>query len=514
MRLPEALQQAALQHPNKTALSYKAASINFQDLYRQSDWLAAHICAQGVKPGECVGVLADPGIEAVLIFWAVLKAGAIVVNLNEHLQPQGLADILRDCGLKRVFSSEKYADERLAITDLPLTVNIIENDLAAMLQPADTAVLPTEQSLSERDIAAIVYTSGSTGKPKGVCLSHSGLLLAAQADSEQMQITDKDSYLMLVPLHYVHGLLELIIHQINAATLYFAGSFLFPRTIIKQLQQTAVTGFSGVPFHFIALLDRAGFAEAELPHLRWCAVTGGRFPVERIEQICAAKPGLDVYITYGQTECSPRITLLDARKLTQKPGSVGAPPAGIAVAIVSDTGETLAQGETGEVVVKGDNVMLGYWRDPEATAKVIDQNGWLHTGDLGYFDAEGDLFLVGRKQAMIKSAGERIFPEEIEQVILSHPQVAEAAVIGLPDSLYGQRIEAYIELTPASQSTTDFADEIRSHCLARMPFARAPKAYHVLASLPRKANGKVDKQALLTASPACVKQSVKQGTSK
>jgi acyl-CoA synthetase (AMP-forming)/AMP-acid ligase II len=259
-----------------------------------------------------------------------------------------------------------------------------------------------------------------------------------------------------------------------------------------------------------ALMDRGGLLQAPLPHLRWLAVTGGKFSRERLHRLRRHQPHVDIFITYGQTECSPRITVLDPVKIDRKPDSVGASPPGIRVRVVDEAGAPLPAGEAGEVVVKGANVMAGYWRNPEDTARVIDKEGWLHTGDLGWFDAEGDLYLVGRKQAMIKSAGERVFPEEIERVIAGHPAVADVAVIGVPDAFYGQRIEADIQVAEdRCIPDTALLEEIRGYCLARIPLARAPRHFRLWRTLPRKANGKIDRQALIGISrgvahgPAC-----------
>jgi len=332
-------------------------------------------------------------------------------------------------------------------------------------------------------------------------LSHRNWNTTVRAVSTHMPITAGDSYLMVVPLHYVHGLMQLFVHTLCGATIHFAKDFLFPNVVLDQLVRTQVTGFSGVPYHFAALIDRSVFLRTDLPHLRWITVTGGRMPRERIAQIREAKPALEIHIAYGQTECAPRATALDPRRIDRKPDSVGSPIPGVTVLILDDEGREVPRGELGEVVVAGDNVMAGYWRQPEATASVIDAAGRLHTGDLGRFDEEGDLFLAGRRDAMIKSAGERVFAEEIEAVLLQCDGVVDAVVVGVPDELAGQRIEAHVRVEqrlPAGEEAMQrLADRIRQQCLSRLPFARAPKAYHIWAEFPRKPNGKVDRQRML-----------------
>ena len=242
--------------------------------------------------------------------------------------------------------------------------------------------------------------------------------------------------------------------------------------------------------------------DIETPTLRWLAMTGGKVPTDRLQQIRQAKAEVHLFVTYGQTECAPRITSIGPDKIDKKPESVGSPPSEIQVLVVDENGNPVEQGEIGEVLVKGANVMVGYWNDPKGTDAVIDQQGRLHTGDLGWFDMDGDLFLAGRKQAMIKSAGERIFPEEIELILERHGHITEAVVIGVPDPMYGQRIEAHLLLSKVDENTdgNSILDDIRDYCLGKMPFARAPKAYHIWDKLPRKPNGKLDQQRLLNKS--------------
>lgn len=501
MRLTDAFNAAVRQYPDNIALCFKGRDLSYACLWEQSDAMARWLRSRGIRPGDCVGILADHGIEPVVVAWAILKAGATIVWLNEYLQPHGLEEILIDCRPAMIFTSRHYFEQRLNPIGDTVSIDTVVideafSDLVRFDKPIDTSCIE-EKVMDDRDIAAIVYTSGSQGRPKGVCLSHRNLLFVSRADSLRLNITARDSYLMLVPLHYVHGLLQMFVHLLNGATLHLAGGFLFPGAITRQITQKRITGTSGVPFHVNALIDRGGLLQAGLPDLRWLAVTGGKFPVERIHQLRRHQPGVDIFVTYGQTECSPRITVLDPAKIDRKPESVGAPPDGILVRIVDDTGTPLPAGETGEVVVQGDNVMAGYWRNPDDTARVIDSEGWLHTGDLGWFDAEGDLFLAGRKQAMIKSAGERIFPEEIERVIAGHPAVADVAVIGVPDAFYGQRIEADIQLAENWQADEALEVDIRGYYLARIPLARAPKHFRLWRTLPRKANGKIDKQLLI-----------------
>lgn len=308
---------------------------------------------------------------------------------------------------------------------------------------------------------------------------------------------------MVVPLHYVHGQMMLISLCMRGAKLEFMTSFVFPSAVTKKLKTQEITCLSGVPYHFSALLSRGEFLTTDLPSLRWIGVTGGALSPDKLLKISDSKPDLDIHIGYGQTECSPRITRLDPAKIRSKPSSIGSVEPGLQIHVLNSQGLPVAEGATGELVVSGPSVMHGYWNDSKGTAKVIDSQGRLHTGDLAYRDSDGDIFIRGRVQAMIKSAGERIFPEELEAILQLHPAVSDVAVVGEPDELYGQLVIAHVALVEADlESIADTLKLVESHCLDHVPFARAPRRYQHWVALPRKDNGKIDKQRLIAPAEA------------
>jgi len=499
MRLPDALHRAASRSGNKSALEiHGKRTISFSDLDQHSTALAQGLIAEGLQPGDRVAILAGHDIDALVLFWGILKASGSVVWLNEQSDAQTLAAITDNAAPARIFvQTEKMRASVAANPALAIPTDLLGcvGELRA-LGRQQQSVLPAGD---EHDVAAIVYTSGSSGAPKGVCLTHRNLLSVAEAVIEHMPITADDSYLMVVPLHYVHGMMQLLVHAIAGATVFLSGGFMFPRKIVDLLATTRVTGFSGVPYHFNALIDRGGFLAASLPDLQWLTVTGGKLPAERISQITDAMPDVAFHVAYGQTECAPRATALQPSKLLAKPESVGSAIPGVSVLLLDEEGEEVATGDAGEVVIAGPNVMAGYWRDPAGSDAVIDAAGRLHTGDIGRLDEEGDLFLLGRRTAMIKSAGERIFPAELEQVLEQHARVEEAIVVGVDDPLYGQRVVAHVLVDGIGEggAQAELIAEISAHCLAQVQFARAPREYHCWASFPRKANGKPDRQAVM-----------------
>jgi acyl-CoA synthetase (AMP-forming)/AMP-acid ligase II len=260
---------------------------------------------------------------------------------------------------------------------------------------------------------------------------------------------------------------------------------------------------SGTPWHVSMLIERGGLLEADLPDWKRVGIVGGRMSAEHLEALTRARPGVEILIAYGQTECAPRATALSPARVLAKPDSVGSPIPGVRVHVLDEEGRALPQGEIGEVLVAGPNVMVGYWGRPEDTARVIDAQGRLRTGDLGWLDAEGDLHLVGRVDDMIKSAGERIFPGEIERVLRAASGVTEVCVLGVPDERLGQRIEAHVAIAAGATGSAgadgdgaDLGARLRRHCAAELPLQRVPAAFHAWPALPRLANGKLDRVRL------------------
>ena len=474
---------------DRLAIAAGAEQATFGELADCSAALAACLSDHGVGCGDRVALIADHGVDAVAAFWGILKSGAAIVQLNPKMGDAALRAVLAEGEPKVTIAGDAHVEMVRNMLDDGTVISLADPSLWRRRPDGGTG-----DSGSEDDLAAIIYTSGSTGLPKGVCLTHRNLWTVVGAVIDDLSITPSDSYLMAVPLHYVHGVMQLLIHHLAGAGIHLARDFAFPQQIVRALEATGVTGFSGVPFHFNSLIENSNFLSADLPALRWLTVTGGRLDPARIQTIRQARPDVDFLVAYGQTECAPRATALSPDRIDRKPHSVGSPIRGVKVLILDENGEDVPQGRIGDVVVEGPNIMAGYWRQPEATRQVVDEQGRLHTGDVGYFDEEGDLFLAGRKSQMIKSAGERIFPQEIESVLAAADDVLEAVIVGMPDTILGERVEAHIRIAPDALDQPEKAliDRFRRCCLEQMPLARAPKRFHLWQAFPSRDNGKVD----------------------
>jgi len=504
MLLSDLLVQSAEQFQEKTAVIFGEHGITFGELHRQSSQLAARLRRLGVGPGARVALLHQNALEAVIFFWGVLKSGAQLVDLPSLAGVGTISGILSESKPAVLIASERQL-QRLATREDCLPQNVITgtvpagksggtdyHSLAEITQTELGKYVPP--CLDEQDVALIVYTSGTSGKPKGVMLSHQNLVSNILAVNSLMGLTSDDSVLVVVPLYFIHGRMQLLTHALVGGTIALSGGFQFPQKVVEELRCCRVTGFSGVPYHFSMLMERTRLAATPLPNLRYVVVTGGALTPQALRKLSESLPGVAIHIAYGQTEASPRITNLEPSQVLTKIDSCGLPVPGVRIEIVDDDGSTVEQGQIGEVVVTGPNVMRGYVSGDEMESGKIDRLGRLHTGDLGKLDSEGYLYLVGRKSELIKSAGERVFPREIETVLDGHPGIHESAVLGIPDDLLGERIVACVVLRPGADVS---AETLRTHCLKSLPLVRIPREVRFSERLPKTASGKTDRSGLV-----------------
>jgi acyl-CoA synthetase (AMP-forming)/AMP-acid ligase II len=511
MLLFDWLREHAKRFPDKPAALFSGAKagserVTFGELDAWSDRVAGWLRAHGIGPGDRVAILYDNSLPALLWFWGVLKSGASTVDVPGLAGKATIQGVLDEAQPKAIAIDPKQA-AKLAVGDNPLRLPPI------VLSTADTKGLPVhtlESILQEpaepvpapgvdaHDVALIVYTSGTTGRPNGVMLSHENFASNLVGGNELMGLTHEDSILVVVPLYYIHGRMQLLWHAMIGGTVVFSAGFQFPQKVLQELHTFETSGFSGVPYHFLQLLDRSRLADTPPPKLRYVLITGGALPGPDLRRLGAALPGAGIHLAYGQTEASPRVTWIGPDELFVKEGSVGRALPNVTLEILGSDEQPVGPGQIGEVAAGGPNIMKGYVSGDHVELGKIDGKGRLRTGDLGRLDEDGHLYLVGRSSEMIKSAGERIFPQEIEAVLLEHPRVAAVAVIGVKDAVLGERMVAYLELTPGDPVE---ASDFKAHCLQSLPFVRVPKAFVVMDELPKTGSGKVSRGALRELEP-------------
>lgn len=501
MPLSDLIAKTAERHEGKTALIFSDQSISFSALYAQSRKVAARLRALGIGTGTRVAILHENALAPVIFFWGILASGAQVVDVPCLAGVETVNEILAECKPAAIVLSAHQRErlERGGASSLPAVV-LMEPPLPIKADGRNYHSLPeiivTETSdvdfprVHDSSVALIIYTSGTTGRPKGVMLSHRNLLTNITAANSRVGLTSDDSILVVVPLHFIHGRMQLLTHMMIGGTMAFSEGFHFPQRVVQELETYQVTGFSGTPYHFYTLLDHTDISSRNLPALRYVLVTGGAMHPDGLMALSKALRGVEVHLAYGQTEASPRITYLGPLEVLNNPESSGRPLPGIMVQILADDGSELPPGTIGEVVASGPNVMCGYVSGDETDSEKIDSFGRLHTGDIGKLDHHGHLVLAGRKSDMIKSAGERVFPAEVESVLDAHPAVRESAVLGIPDRVLGEKIVACVVLKPGAVIE---AEALRTHCLKLLPLVRAPREIRFTENLPKTESGKINR---------------------
>lgn len=498
LNLAVLLESSARLHPERDALVCEGRRITYAELDRRSRQVAEAVVARGVRPGDRVALIAPNLPEFPIVYFGLLLAGAVVVPLNPLMKEPELRYVFADSGAVAVFAWE--GSEAMPVLDnarraAARTECVREvfplGELDALLapHPGVVAAAPT----GAEDPAVIIYTSGTTGEPKGATLSHVSLLLNARMKELLVPKHDHDVVLVTLPLYHVFGQTSVLNGNIHGgATLVLLPRF-DPSAALDLLIEHRVTMFSGVPSMFQAFLQ----VDPEGVRLRKAAETlrlttsgGSPLPVATYERF-AELAGWQIRQGYGLSETSPTVTFCPWDEPI-RPASVGKPVWGVEIQVVDANDQPLPAGETGEIVIRGHCVMLGYHNRPEATAKAI-RDGWFHTGDLGRFDDDGWLYVVDRLKDMVLRGGYNVYPAEVEQVLLAHPTVAMAAVVGEPHERLGQEVVAYV--VPRTGHTVD-PDELRSWARERLAEYKYPRRIEVRDALPMTSTGKVLKRSL------------------
>lgn len=480
--------------PQRIALVEDNRRASYGELWSRIQAFAAELDGLGLQPGERVALALPNSIEAVVACYGAWMAGAVVVPLNVQARARDFSHWLAHSGARHVVHEQGNADVEQALAGLPRNPASILVDAGQFHfagKPLDPG--PTDAGGMPTGAAIILYTSGTTGEPKGVVLSHANLLANAQAVVSYLGLGPDDRVLSVLPFYYAYGASVLHTHLISGACVVLAPNLLFPHLVVEKIASERITGFSGVPSTYALLLERVALADYDLSSLRYLTQAGGAMSPTLANRLRAALPAPALFLMYGQTEATSRISWLPPERFDDKPGSVGIAVRGAEIRIVQDDGAPAPARATGEVWVRGTGIMLGYHDNPEATARVL-RDGWLHTGDLGYLDEEGYLFLLGRRSDMIKTGAHRVYPGDVEEVIAEMAGISEVAVVGVDDEILGQVIQAFIvaaELPPRAE------DRIKAHCRARLAPYKIPRHITFVDALPRTASGKVRRVQLM-----------------
>jgi len=495
--LPVALQQTARTHPDRTALIAGEHTMTWAEVAGAVEALAAGLMELGIRPGDSVALVLPNCPQFVLSYMATVRLGARVVPINPVLAPEEAIHIAGDSGSRAVIALEPTAPLAVAAAGAcdrmeHLIVSGEELPDAAVdfhaLMAADTTSLPDPPDAGE--VAALLYTSGTTGRPKGAQLTHANLVSNASASIEAVDMGEDDIFLGVLPLFHAFGAtVNMVIPVVVGATVVLVPRF-EPLPVVEEIERTHATIFCGVPSMFAVLAALKTERSPDLSSLRLCISGGAALPRE-LTPIIEERYETTLLEGYGPTEASPVVSVNRTRE-SRKIGSVGPPLPGVEVEIRDESGQRMKVGEIGEICVRGPNVMLGYWQDPEKTANTI-RDGWLYTGDLGHVDEDGYIYIVDRKTDMIIVGGLNVYSREVEDVIRLLPEVRDVAVVSCASRLRGEVVGAFIEVHEGHE-----ADEQRiiEHCSEHLARYKVPRQIHFMRELPRSAIGKVLKREL------------------
>ena len=498
----QALADAAARFPDREAIvvCHQKLRYTWSELDREVTRVARGLAGLALTPGDRAGIWASNCIEWILMQYAAARAGVVLVNVNPAYRSHELRYVLQKSRIRALFLREhdSRANYRIILDEsrngdaLPLEHVIWLGDTSwdAMLAggrdfPGDTA--------APQDVANIQYTSGTTGSPKGVLLTHHNLLNNGKAISLALRASEQDRICAPVPLYHCFGsVIGSMVSVVTGAALILPSAQFDALATLESVHQERATALYGVPTMFIAELDHPDFARFDLTSLRTGVMAGAPCPIEVMRTVAGRMHCPEMTIAYGQTESSPVITMSrvdDPMEL--RVTTVGAALANTEVRIVDpESGECVPIGQQGELCTRGYLVMQGYDEDPEATAAVIDSEGWLHTGDLAAMRPDGYFSFRGRAKDTIIRGGENIYPREVEDFLHTHPKIADVYVIGIPDARLGETVLAWVQLKPGADTT---AEEIQAFCKGKIAYFKIPQYIRFVDGFPMTVTKKIQK---------------------
>ena len=504
------LRATAAEHPGREAVvsCEQGVRLTYAELDAAVDRVAAGLLARGIEAGDRVGVWAPNCVEWMLVQYGTARIGAILVNVNPAYRTHELAYALEQSGVGLLFSAPEFktSDYRAMVTevrgDLPGLAEVVffgDADWAEL--PATTpdaeALADREARLDRDDAINIQYTSGTTGFPKGATLTHHNILNNGFLVGELCGYSEEDRIGVPVPFYHCFGMVmgNLAAVSHGACVVIPAPGF-DPVSTLRAVAAERCTSLYGVPTMFIAMLAEEGFDEHDLSSLRTGIMAGSPCPSETMREVVERMHMGEVSIAYGMTETSPVSTQTRVDDpLERRVSTIGRVGPHLEVKVIDpETGGSVPRGQTGELCTRGYSVMLGYWEQPEKTAEAIDAAGWMHTGDLATMDDEGYVSIVGRSKDMVIRGGENVYPREVEEFLHTHPDVADAQVVGVPDARYGEELCAWLQLRSGAGELD--AAAVRAFCDGRLAHYKIPRYVLCVEEFPMTVTGKVRKNEM------------------
>lgn len=500
------LEQSADLYPDKQAVIHNGKSVTYHDVEFRANRIANWLIESGVHSGERVALLYRNSIEYIVYYYGILKAGAVVVPLNTGLDQATLYTMMADCSVSGLIT-EKYFehvvngcvesgelglkfivfDERSGTKTLFKGICSIHSEIEANCSARRPAV-----NINEDNMSSIIYTSGSTGKPKGVVLTHRNIVENTKSIVSYLKLTQSDKIMVILPFYYVYGKTLLNTHFAVSGTVIIDNGFTFPNAVLKNIIKYGATGFAGVASSYSILFDRTKINQMDFPDLRYLTQAGGHMPADVKKQLLRVLPDKEIFVMYGATEASARLAYLKPNELKTHIFSIGKPIPNVRMKIVDDAGAEVANGKEGEIIAMGPNIMKGYWDAPEETHKVL-KNNWYHTGDIGRKDDSGFFYVSGRMRDMIKVGIHKVSATEVEDTLHNHPDILEAAVVGIQDPVLGEAVRAFV--VPSNGMTLN-QDDVIGFCQDMLVAYKRPKEIVIINELPKNEAGKILKREL------------------
>lgn len=472
--------------PDDVALVDSGERYTYAQLRSAAGRLAAGLAALHLPPGSRVGVMGPNSFFWVAAYLAVMKLNHVAVPFSDKLTPD---DVRRNAGL--VGCAAAFADRCVlrgfasAFSD---GITILSDEVLQSGQEPYWPDTPVDPSAD----AVLMFTSGTTSQPKAVRVTHDNIQANTDSIITFLELRSDDRALVILPFFYCYGASLLHTHLRRGGRVVLCNSFVFPEAALDLLEREECTVLAGVPSSFQRLLRTSTFARRALPSLRLMQQAGGKLPPVLIEELLAAKPAAKLFVMYGQTEATARLSYLPPDKLQEKPGSVGKGIPGVELRVLDENGEPVAPGEQGEIYAVGANISPGYYEDSEGSVAKFTAHG-LRTGDLATVDDDGYIFIVDRRDDFIKSWGHRVSSQEVEAAALRMKQLVSAAVIGIPDDEAGEAVTLFVTARPGAETTPD---EVLAVCRQHLPKYMVPRSALILDALPLNATGKIVKPRL------------------
>lgn len=489
--------------PDRTALRLLNKEHSYGELRSAANDIAAYLVELGCQKGDRVILVSDNSFFWVAAYLGTLRAGLVCVPLPISISAEDLKYVLEVTETRVALVQADFAVKTKAhfrqihvltdrevsgLPDLLSQTSFVENRLNS------SGLLPGLPDICTDDLAALMFTSGSTGEPRGVMVSHRNIMANTESIIQYLGLTENDRIMAVLPFHYCFGTSLLHTHLRVGGSVVVDSRFMYPETILQRMIDTECTGFAGVPSHFQILLRNSSLKKKQFPRLRYVQQAGGHLAPFFIRELQEALPTTQIFVMYGQTEATARLSYLAPEFLDTKLGSIGKGIPGVTLRVLDESGQTVQPGEVGEIVAEGENVAIGYWRAPQESTTSF-RNGKLYTGDMATVDEDGFIYIVDRAKDFVKCGGERISCRKIEDQLLECDGLLEAAVVGVPDEVLGEAVKAFV--VPRTPNCNGFRESLHLFCKKHMPPQLVPREIVVLQALPKNSAGKVLKRNLM-----------------